>query len=361
MTNVEAQSIIKELAQLEFPIIFKISLQFALFKTYGIPTISDLLVATRMFSTPETASKRYEDTSVLIGEYLAHDPREERALKAIARMNYLHSPYVKSGKISNDDLLYTLSVFVSEPISWVGRFEWRRLTDLEICALATFWKSIGDAMEIDYAGRLKRSTWKDGIEFYEDLAEWAQLYEAKYMVPVASNKKTADELVPLLLFYVPRPLVPFSTQVIGVLMGERLRWAMMYPEPSLVVYAITYTILFLRRFVLRYLTFPRIFPLVEFSKKDPKTGRYHHNNYQVHPYYVKPTFLNRWGATAWVTWMLGGILPGGKDGEKYYPQGYVMNEVGPDRKRGVGKEALEIWEEKIQHSRPSGCPFAMGL
>ncbi|KFY45764.1 hypothetical protein V495_02822 [Pseudogymnoascus sp. VKM F-4514 (FW-929)] len=232
-----------------------------------------------MFTTPETASRRYEDTTVLIGEYLAHDPREERAVKAIARMNYLHSPYVKSGKISNDDLLYTLSVFVSEPISWVGLFEWRRLTDLEICALATFWKSIGDAMEIDYAGRLKRSTWKDGIEFYEDLAEWAQHYEAENMVPVASNKKTADELVPLLLFYVPRPLVPFSCQAIGILMGERLRWAMMYPEPSLVVYAITYTILLLRRFVMRHLTLPRIFPLVEFSKKDPKTGRYNHNSY----------------------------------------------------------------------------------
>lgn len=32
MTNVEAQSIIKELAQFEFPIILKMSLQFALFK-----------------------------------------------------------------------------------------------------------------------------------------------------------------------------------------------------------------------------------------------------------------------------------------------------------------------------------------
>ena len=134
-----------------------------------------------------------------------------------------------------------------------------------------------------------------------------------------------------------------------------------YPEPPLAAYAITYTILLLRRLVIRYLTLPRIFPLEEFSKKDPKTGRYNHNNYQVHPYYVKPTFWNRWGAMAWVTWMLGGILPGGKGGEKYYPQGYVMSEVGPERKRGVGKEDLQMWEEKIQRSRPSGCPFAIGM
>lgn len=40
MTNVEAQSIINEMAQLEFPIIFKISLQFALFKVI-ISILSD--------------------------------------------------------------------------------------------------------------------------------------------------------------------------------------------------------------------------------------------------------------------------------------------------------------------------------
>lgn len=179
-----------------------------------------------MFSTPENASKRYEDTTVLIGEYLAHDPREERSRKAIARMNYLHGPYIKSGKISNDDLLYTLSVFITAPITWINLYEWRHLTDLEICALSTFWKSIGDAMEIDYNGRLKRSTWNNGIEFYEDIKEWAEQYEAKNMVPRATNKQTADELVPLLLHYIPRPLMPFSRQAVGVLMGERLRWAM---------------------------------------------------------------------------------------------------------------------------------------
>src|SRR5687767_7475550 len=104
-----------------------------------------------MFSTPQNASRRYEDTSLLIGEFLIHDPREQRTADAIARMNYLHGPYLKSGKITNDDLLYTLSVFITEPISWINRFEWRQVTDLEICALGTFWKSIGDAMSIDYS------------------------------------------------------------------------------------------------------------------------------------------------------------------------------------------------------------------
>ncbi len=61
-------------------------------------------------------------------------------------MNYIHSGYQRAGKISNEDLLYTLSVFITEPISWIAKYEWRELTDMEICAIGTFWKSIGDSM-----------------------------------------------------------------------------------------------------------------------------------------------------------------------------------------------------------------------
>jgi hypothetical protein len=38
-------------------------------QTYGIPTISHLLVATQQFSTATYASKRYADTAILIAEY----------------------------------------------------------------------------------------------------------------------------------------------------------------------------------------------------------------------------------------------------------------------------------------------------
>jgi len=142
-------------------------------------------------------------------------------------MNYLHSPHIKAGQISNADLLYTLSVFITEPISWIKQYEWRSLTDMEIAAFGTFWKSIGDAMEITYKGYLLRDSWKDGIEFYEDIKAWAHQYEIEHMVPAQTNKKTADELVPLLLFYTPLFTRPFLTQVVGVMMGERLRDSMM--------------------------------------------------------------------------------------------------------------------------------------
>lgn len=59
-------------------------------ETYGIPTISKLLVATKQLSTPEFASKRFVDTGVLISEFTANHPKDERTIKALARMNYIH-------------------------------------------------------------------------------------------------------------------------------------------------------------------------------------------------------------------------------------------------------------------------------
>jgi len=58
----------------------------------------------------------------------------------MARMNYIHSRYQKAGKISNNDMLYTLSVFITEPISWVDKYEWRVMSDAEKNALATHCK-----------------------------------------------------------------------------------------------------------------------------------------------------------------------------------------------------------------------------
>jgi len=109
---------------------------------------------------------------------------------------------------------------------WIGKYEWRSLNDMEICAIATFWKSMGDAMDINYEP-LGRTKWTSGLEFYADLKSWAEQYEKDYMVPAQTNKKTADELVPLLLFFVPEVARGAAKNVIGVLMTARLRKSMM--------------------------------------------------------------------------------------------------------------------------------------
>jgi hypothetical protein len=124
-------------------------------------------------------------------------------------------------------MLYTLSLFILEPPSWCARFEWREFSQMEICAIATHWKSIGESLGIKYTGYLKRTDWRDGIEFYEDIKQWSQEYEEKQMIPTEDNKKLADALIPLLLFWTPYFMRASATKLIAVLMGARLRNAMM--------------------------------------------------------------------------------------------------------------------------------------
>ncbi|KAL9007192.1 MAG: hypothetical protein Q9188_000126 [Gyalolechia gomerana] len=229
MTDDDAFEIQVVIAQLEFPFTFMKALQFALFRTYGIPSISKLLVATAQLSDVATASKRYADTAVLIREFMSHKPAHPRTLEAIARMNYIHSLYQKSGAIRNDDMLFTLSLFALEPVRWIERYEWRKLEDFEQCALGVFWKSIGDAMGISYEKlRTAKEGWRDGLNWLEDLAEWSQRYEKENMLPHIDNKKTADETVAILLWGVPKGLKPFGEQVVSALMDDRLRTAMVY-------------------------------------------------------------------------------------------------------------------------------------
>ena len=48
---------------------------------------------------------------------------------------------------------------------------------MEINAIGYFWKSLGDAMQIEYKGELSRDTWKEVIEFVKDITSWAKEYE----------------------------------------------------------------------------------------------------------------------------------------------------------------------------------------
>jgi len=228
MTLDDAFAIQVPLAELEFPFTFSTSIFFALFKTYGIPSISKLLVATGELSDPITSSKRAADTGVLITEIVLNKPRSSRNLDAIARMNWLHARYRKAGKITDDDMLYTLSLFVLEPIRWTSRFEWRDLTDLETCALAVYWKHLGEVMDIPY-DKLPSSTtgWRDGLQWLEELEAWSKVYEDQHRVPDEHNKTLTRSTIEIALTNVPRAFHGLSLQFVAALLEPQLRQAMM--------------------------------------------------------------------------------------------------------------------------------------
>jgi hypothetical protein len=183
-----------------------------------------LLLKTSQLSNIETASKRTADTGVIMNEIMSRDPDSTRTIDSVARVNYLHDRYRKAGKISDDDMLYTLSLFALEPVRWIARHEWRSLNEIELCAMGVFWKDVGEKMDVPY-GVLGEC--KDGIAWIEALDKWSTAYEENYMLPEESNRLVAQGTLYILLFNVPVSLRPFVRKLISGLLQPRLRTAIM--------------------------------------------------------------------------------------------------------------------------------------
>ncbi|KAE8355566.1 hypothetical protein BDV28DRAFT_128689 [Aspergillus coremiiformis] len=359
MTDDEAWEIQKVLLELEFPFLYVKALQFGLFKTYGIPTISRLLTKTSQFSNPETSYKRYADTAALIQEFMGNPPSSRRTLTAIARTRFLHNGYRTSGKISEDDMLYTLGVFAIQPITFIAKFEWRKLTDLEKCAIGTFWKSLGDGLGISYeALPSSKAGFRDGLQWLEEITAWSKAYEIQYMVPDIKNKEASDQTTAILLYMIPKSLEHIGLYFVAFMMDDRLRRAMLYDSPPASYVKVFSSLVSMRRFVLRYLALPRPYFLrhTVFSEEADENDRIFFTQWDAVPYYVAPTFRNRWGPVAWFTWAMGRPLPGDQ-GDKYYPQGYYTPDVGPKYFEGKGREALEEYMQELKGSRTGQCPF----
>eukprot|EP00253_Pinus_taeda_P015239 PITA_15239 len=210
----DALVLVKLAIDVEFPLLGKKALQFALFKTFAIPSISKLLIATRQFS-PAAVTKRYEDTGILIQEIILNHVDSPRGSLALRRLNFIHGRY----NISNQDFLYTLSAFILEPNRFASKFGYREWTENEKMANFVMWRDIGMRMGIrDIPDTL------EGVEIFN------RQYEAQKMVYSHSNKEIGDATLDLLLSTVPACLRPLGRRIIYCLLEGRLLDAMGYPR-----------------------------------------------------------------------------------------------------------------------------------
>lgn len=165
---------------------------------------------------------------------VGNSPTSLRAYTSFARTRYLHAGYRASGKILDADMLYTLALFALQPIRFIERFEWRSLSELERCAIGTFWKSAGDALGVGYEALLSGaksgdgSGFRDGLQWLEEVEKWSLEYEKRFMVPDVKNRETADQTTAILVYMLPKWLCPVGVQFVSFMMDDRLRRAMLY-------------------------------------------------------------------------------------------------------------------------------------
>ncbi|KAH7252431.1 hypothetical protein BKA59DRAFT_161036 [Fusarium tricinctum] len=356
MTNQDAFEIASHMARFEFPLFYDLSIRLALFETYAVQPVAHVLYGGSDLASRSKAPKRYADTEAVYVCFVNFPPTSPILHKAIARTNFLHDPYIKSGKITQEDLLYVLYASFAEPIRFLPMYEYRKLEDMEIAALVTMWKYVADMMDIDYRTVLKKNEWTDGLEFLEDMTRFGSNYEDKHIRPTEDIQKLGDVLMNLLLDSYPKILSPVGYQAACVLMGPRLRRAFGFQEPGLAITVLTYSLLLVRKLFVRFLCLPRLTPSVYLSQPDQETGRIKSYHYMKEPFYVPPTFWQRWNPEACITRLSGGLLPG-DGGAKMKPEGFLFEDLGPNRVVGKGVEETKKFEEIVKSKAFVGCVY----
>ncbi|MFI5896512.1 oxygenase MpaB family protein [Actinoplanes sp. NPDC051513] len=178
-------------AGLEFPWDYTRALEFALFRTYCVPSISGLLAATGEFE--KRPQKRYDDTALLMAEIAAHGYDSPRGREALRVVNRAHGRYA----ITNDDMLYVLSTFIYDPIEWLESYGWRALHPHEREAAFHYYRAVGARMNIhDIPGD------------YEAYATFKRDYESRHFVYSDTNRRIGEYTVGLFAAWFPSFLRP---------------------------------------------------------------------------------------------------------------------------------------------------------
>jgi hypothetical protein len=206
----------------DFPFDTTRALEFALFRTFCVPSIGALLDRTGEFG--QRTQRRYDDTDLIVSEIMEHGYDSERGARAIARMNSIHGRF----KISNADFLYVLSTFVLVPLDWLDRFGWRPLVEAERHAMFYFWREVGARMNI--------------TEIPAELEEFSRFshdYERAHFRANPGSQRVAAATMGMFAGWAPWPVSRVVPVFMRALMDPPLLRALDLPEAPAAIRVLT--------------------------------------------------------------------------------------------------------------------------
>ncbi len=235
-----------------FPWDIERALEFALFRTYAVPSISGRLAQTGEFI--KRTRKRYDDTELIMYTLAEYGYDSEKGRRALRRMNQMHGRF----PIANEDFLYVLSTFIYEPVRWIERYGWRPMAENEKLAGFYFYKEVGKRMNI-----------KDIPEDYHTFEQFNLDYERKHFHYAPSNHEVGKATCNLFLgFYLPKLLWPLGRPFLYAIMDDALLTAFGFPQPSPITHKIMMSLLKGRARIMRWLPERRT-PVLGTQRKRP--------------------------------------------------------------------------------------------
>ena len=232
------------------------------------------------------SQKRYDDTDLILSEIIENG-LQGRGLQAIERLNFIHSNY----KITNEDYLYVLSTFIFDTGNWINKYGYRKLSSHEELAGFYVWKQIGEQMNIKNI-----PTTITAFKNYHDD------FEKEYFVYSNANVKVAQATEDLMLsWYMPKFMFNAARPFLHAVMEPHVLKAFNFREPGESMRELATKTLRARSFA---------------ESLVPRTKPYIRSRDHKH---------------------------------KFYPNGYTMNDLGPEKLKNAAGCPYHKMIENIQN------------
>lgn len=218
----------------EFPWDSARATELALFRTFAVPEIGELLFRTRAFT--EQTQKRYEDTTIVIdgaGLFISGQSDDRTAIR---RLNQMHGSY----NIPNDQMLYVLTTFIVPSKRWIDRHGYRPMNPAEVASSVHYWKRMAELMGI-----------RDMPEDYAGFEDYFDSYERNRFAFSPGGRAVADSTLELFGSWYPSPLRRLVRAIAITLMDPHLRQTLRYEPPSALLSRAVEVSLCLRKQIMR--------------------------------------------------------------------------------------------------------------
>lgn len=192
----------------------------AYLRSAASPRISGLLAHTG--HVEHASTKRATDTGLLVYSVIHHGLDSPQGRQLIATLNTMHGRW----SIANEDFLWILGTFVVPTTRFLDRFAWRRVTEVEREATATWFSALGERMGLTALPTC-----------YADFEAVVDDYEASELAPSEAADRLFGASLHLTDTVLPPILRPRARTLLGALFEPQVRTALRLPTPSLAVRA----------------------------------------------------------------------------------------------------------------------------
>lgn len=192
----------------DFALEIRLGAALALFRVFAVPRISGLLAQTRAWE--RRPQQRLDRTVDLLSVLVEQGYDSGAGAAALARLNAVHARHA----IANEDFVYVLAAFVTEPERVIARYGKRPLCPVERTAAYVFWREVGVRMGI-----------REIPGSFAAMQRFQMEYEARHRHFAVCNQVTAEGALAAISRVVPAPLRGVVREVVLALLEPEVRRA----------------------------------------------------------------------------------------------------------------------------------------